>query len=66
MLVDVIDHTTLLLELLMQRHFAGAGSFQFVAEILVGLLEALPMAEAVAEGIADDEAEGGGEQHPYG
>jgi hypothetical protein len=59
LLVDVVDDAALLLERLMWRLFEGAVLLKLIAKIVVDLLEALAVACAVAEGIADEEAEGG-------
>ena len=44
----------------------GRGFFESLTKFLVGLLKTLAMTRAVAAGLTDDEAEGGGEHHPYG
>jgi hypothetical protein len=36
-----------------------------IAKIVVVLLEAFPVTGAIAEGISDDEPEGGRQQHPH-
>ena len=63
-LVDVVEDAALLLELPVDRLSFGAGLVEPLAEIVVGLFEALAVADTVAERIADEEAEGGREQHP--
>ena len=65
MLVDVVDDTALALEFPVDRLFEGVGLLEFIAEIVVGFLETLAMTTAVAEGFTGDEAEGGGQHHPY-
>jgi hypothetical protein len=57
--VDVVDYAALLFELLVRLLFAGVGFLELIAEILISLLKTLAMTEAVAAGLADDEAEGG-------
>ncbi len=44
----------------LRRALYRCGFFELITEILIGLFEAFPMTAAVAEGGADDEAEGGG------
>jgi hypothetical protein len=63
--VDIVDDRTLFFDCLTQRLFVGACSLQLIAKIFVGFLEALAMTGAVAQGVADHEAEGGGQDHPY-
>jgi hypothetical protein len=58
--VDVIDDASLLLDCLVERLVGGAGFPELIAEILIGLFEALAMPCVVAAGFADEEAEGGG------
>ena len=57
LLVDVVEDAALPLELHVDRLCAELGFVvELIAEMLVGLLEAL----AVAAAVADEEAEGGG------
>jgi hypothetical protein len=65
LLVDVVEDASLLLEYPVLRLFVGAGLVELIVEIGVELFETFPMTGAVAEGIAGDEAEGGGQHHPY-
>jgi hypothetical protein len=41
------------------------GFLESIAKFLVGLLKAVPMATIVAAELADEEAEGSGQDHPY-
>ena len=59
MLVDVVKDAALAVEFAVQRRFAGPGLRELVAQILVGLFEALAAAEVPSEGVADQEAERG-------
>ena len=56
--MDVVDDAALLTECGLQCRWAGLDVLELIAEILIDLLEALPMAEVVTAGFADDEAEG--------
>ena len=62
--MDVVEDSALVLEFQAQRLFAISCPAEVLAEFVVGLLQVFPMAGAVAEGFAGDEAEGGCEYHP--
>lgn len=64
-LVDVVEFAAPALQFPAQRLFAGSGFLQLVAKILVSFLETFPVTSAIAAGVADHEAEGGGHDHPY-
>jgi hypothetical protein len=57
--VYVVDDVALLFEFALQRWGAWFGILELIAEIVVGLLETLPMTGLIAVGLADHEAEGG-------
>jgi hypothetical protein len=63
--VDVVDGVSLLFEFLLKQIISSPGFLRLMAEICIGLLKTFSMPDAVAEGIADDEAEGDGQHHPY-
>jgi hypothetical protein len=64
-LVYVVDDASLLFEFALQGWGAWFGVPELIAEVVVGLLETLPMTGLIAVSLADHEAEGGQEHHPY-
>ena len=60
-----MDDAALPPEFQAERPYAVMGLLELLAEIGIGLFEALAVADTVAVSLAGDEAEGGREQYPH-
>ena len=63
--MDVIDDAPLFLQGELDWFGIGHGFLKPIAKFLIGFLKTFLMAEVIAAGLADHEAEGCCDQHPY-
>jgi hypothetical protein len=64
--VDVVDHAALFFDRAVDWLRSGRDFLEPIAKFFVGFLKTLPMTRAIAGDLAEEEAEGCGEDHPYG
>ena len=64
--MDVVDDAALFLDRVVDWFRGGAGFLEPIAKFFVGFLETFPVPRVIAGDFADEEAEGCGEDHPYG
>ena len=64
--MDVVDHAALFLDRAVDWVSVGRDFLEPIAKLLIGFLKTLAMTDIVATDLTDDEAEGCGQDHPYG